>query len=86
MTVKAFDGSFRRVFFFSLASYFLKIAGLPKIPHHEIFVADTVKPNPHFALEIVQHFEACVTSPPTVFALVRQRIRFRLNVSRQQTI
>lgn len=86
MTVKVFDGCVRESFFSLWQATFYKIAGLPKITHHEIFVADTVKPNPHFALEIVQHFEDCVTSPPTVFALMRQCIRCRLNVSRQQTI
>jgi len=73
-----------QVIFLSLARCFLKIAELPKITHHEIFVADTVKPNPHFALELVQHLESCVTSPPTVFISLRHCIR--LNVSRQQTI
>lgn len=73
MTVKMFDGSLRD-FFVSLASCFLKIARLPKIAHHDIFVADTVKPNSHFAFEIVQHFEVGVISPPTVFTVWRHLV------------
>jgi len=51
-----------------------------------MFAADTVNPNSHFSQEIVQLFKACVTPPATVFALMRHYIRFRLNISRQQSI
>lgn len=76
----------KRDFYCSPGKWRLKIVRVLKITHGEIFVADTVKPNPRFGRlpPIVQRLKACDASPPIVFISVSRRIKFgRLQTKNQ---